>query len=566
VQRIVLSRAKYPIQVPGFFFFFFSFFFFFFILSPMPTAAFSYDQVPYLNRTHVRTHPDRLATIGALLGLDPAPLDHCRVLELGCANGHNLLSMALNLPGSTFVGVDLSARQVADGQAAIADLGLTNLTLRHASILDVDETFGQFDYILCHGVYSWVEAAVQDKILALCRDHLSPQGVAYISYNTFPGWHDKLRVREMVLHHVRHVPDARERIRKSREYVKLLADLVAPADSEELTPYGASLRGEAELVAGQDDDYIFHEYLEDSNWPIYFHEFAARVEKHDLAYLADADRGLKTLETFMPHAAEIARRTTTGLVEFEQFFDFLSNRTFRSSLLVHAGAPIDRAVTGQRLRGLFVRSALRPTDPEADLSRAMFDSYMAEGSPNTYSTSHPVTKAALQVLANAHPRALPFTELTAQACALAYADPAMAQSRVLLAREGDALGLNLLQGYTYDSTLIDLHSFGPALAVLPGERPTALPSARFQALYSHNVANPYHHHIQLDTLSWYLLPFLDGTQDRASLAGLVLANQTLAIEKGGEELTDPEQKQAATLDKVDTCLHNLAHLGLLIDG
>jgi methyltransferase-like protein len=405
---------------------------------------------------------------------------------------------------------------------------------------------------------------VQDKILAICRDHLSPHGVAYVSYNVFPGWHDKLRVREMVLHHVRAVPDARERIRKCREYVKLLADLVAPPGDTELSAYGAVLRGEAELVASQDDDYIFHEYLEDSNWPVYFHEFAARVERHGLTYLADADRGLKTLETFMPHAAEIAKQTTSGLVEFEQFFDFLSNRTFRSSLLVHAAAPVDRSVPGQRLRRLFVRSALRPTDPAADLTRAMFDSYSTEGSPNTYSTSHPVTKAALQVLANAHPRALPFMDLVGQACALAYADPAMAHSRVLLAREAEALGLNLLQGYTYDSTLIDLHAIGPALATLPAQRPVALPSARFQSMFSHNVSNPYHHHIQLDTLSWYVLPFLDGTQDRESLTNLVLANQTLAVEKGGEELTDPDQKRAATMDKVDTCLHNLAHLGLLI--
>jgi hypothetical protein len=88
----------------------------------------SQDPVPSLNRTHVRTHPDRLAATAALLGMRPAPVEGCRVLELGCANGRNLLPMALNLPGSDFVGVDLSARQIADGQAALAELVLANKT------------------------------------------------------------------------------------------------------------------------------------------------------------------------------------------------------------------------------------------------------------------------------------------------------------------------------------------------------------------------------------------------------------------------------------------------------
>ena len=533
----------------------------------MPSTPYSYDQVPYLNRTHVRTHPDRMATMATLLGLEPPRLETCRVLELGCANGHNLLPMALNLPSSQLVGVDLSARQIADGQAAVTELGLTNLTLRHASIVDIDASYGQFDYILCHGVYSWVPAEVQAKILDVCRAHLAPHGVAYVSYNCLPGWHDKMRVREMLLHHVRHISDARERIRQSREFIRGLAEVVAPPEATELSAYGATLRSEAEIVAQQDDDYIYHEYLEDSNLPIYFHEFAARVEAHGLQYLGDADRGLKALESVMPATAQpLAQPYSHSLTALEQFFDFLSNRTFRSSLLVLADAPVDRSVPSYRLKNLFVRAALRPTNPEADLTSAAYEPFATEGSANTFSTAHPVTKAALQVLANAHPRAVPFSDLVAEACARTYPDPSMAQSRVTLTREADALGQNLLQGYTADSALIDLHAFAPPLALTPAERPSALPSARFQAIFGRNVTNPYHHHIHLDTLSWYLVPFLDGTRDVAALVALVLANPSLAVEKDGQELTDPAEKPALVRDQVETCLHTLAHLGLLVEG
>ena len=146
----------------------------------------TYDQVPYLNRAHTHTHPDRLAALATLLGLEPPCLERCRVLELGCANGRNLLPMALALPAAHFTGVDLSARQIADGQAAVAELGLSNLDLRHASLAGVDAGYGLFDYIICHGVYSWVDEALQDaatihRLSRLLSNHplLIAQLVAY---------------------------------------------------------------------------------------------------------------------------------------------------------------------------------------------------------------------------------------------------------------------------------------------------------------------------------------------------------------------------------------------------
>jgi tRNA G46 methylase TrmB len=66
----------------------------------------AYDEVLYPSYTHNQTHPDRLATIATLFGLTPAPVERCRVLELGCGNGSNLVPMAYGLPGSEFVGID----------------------------------------------------------------------------------------------------------------------------------------------------------------------------------------------------------------------------------------------------------------------------------------------------------------------------------------------------------------------------------------------------------------------------------------------------------------------------
>src|SRR5262249_50176902 len=135
-------------------------------------ASNSYDAVPYNSYPFPRTHPDHLAAVATLFGMRPAPIDRCRVLELGCAGGGNLIPMALTLPASRFIGVDLSARQIADGHKLAAGLALDNIDLRHLNILDVGRDLGPFDYIICHGVYCWAPGPVRNKILEVCARNL----------------------------------------------------------------------------------------------------------------------------------------------------------------------------------------------------------------------------------------------------------------------------------------------------------------------------------------------------------------------------------------------------------
>src|SRR5262249_14540707 len=162
----------------------------------------------------------------------PAAVDRCRVLELGCGSGGNLLPMAESLPESRFLGIDLSPRQVSSGQATIQELGLRNIELKAMSITDVDAEMGQFDYVICHGVYSWVPEPVQDKILAICKENLAPHGIAYVSYNTYPGWHLRGLVRELLYFHSRKIAEPAARVQHARAFldflIKALPDKVPP--------------------------------------------------------------------------------------------------------------------------------------------------------------------------------------------------------------------------------------------------------------------------------------------------------------------------------------------------
>src|SRR5208282_3828660 len=196
----------------------------------LPSFASSYDQIPYPARPFAETHPDRLAAIGMLFGMQVPPIDHCRVLELGCARGGNLIPMAEQLPGSQFIGIDLSPVQIAEARGLAEDAGLKNAQFHCMDILDFGAAFGEFDYIICHGVFSWVSRQVQDKILEICASRLMPQGVAYVSYNTYPAWHTRGMIRDMMCYHVSHVTDSQARIREARSLLEFLVQST-PEDS-----------------------------------------------------------------------------------------------------------------------------------------------------------------------------------------------------------------------------------------------------------------------------------------------------------------------------------------------
>ena len=166
----------------------------------MPTAPtssdFAYDRVPYPDSAAPETHPRYLEAVALLSGMQPADLTSCRVLEIGCASGRNLLPMACEFPGSQFVGVDLAGEQIDEATSIARQLQLDNVDFHHASLTDINESWGEFDYILCLGVLSWVLPETQNEILSALGSHLSPHSVGVISYKTYPGWYQLDVLRE----------------------------------------------------------------------------------------------------------------------------------------------------------------------------------------------------------------------------------------------------------------------------------------------------------------------------------------------------------------------------------
>jgi methyltransferase-like protein len=471
------------------------------VSAPDPTLESSYDDVPYGASAHPSTHPDRLATIATLFGATPPPPAEARVLELGCARGGNLIPMAVAAPGARFVGIDLSGRQIEDAQSVVSKLALDNIEVRHASILDVDASYGEFDYIICHGVYAWVPHDVQHKILSIYAEHLSPNGVGHVSYNTYPGWHFRGMVRDMLVYHSSGFTDPATRIAAARAMLGFLAHSAGQESS-----YGRIINAELDLLAKLPDYYLFHEHLEPDNQPLYFHEFAERVAAADLQYLGDADPPTMGHFNFPEEVQQILRKLSNNVVEAEQYMDFLRNRTFRQSLLVKPDVPLSRSLTPASLRGLRVASSVE-VDGSTDGPELQFRGRTNE----SLTTRDPVLVTALRTLRDGWPGSIVFDELVR----------AVSEALGVGADEvGRSLGKSLLRLYV-SSRLVELHAAAPAFTLVVGDRPVASPLARLQARETTEVTNLRHEPVRLGDAERLVLAHVDGTRSRAEIAALL---------------------------------------------
>ena len=241
-----------------------------------------YGAVGYAAQSNALAHPDRLATVAALHGLSPPAIATCRVLEVGCSDGANLLPMAAGLPEAQFVGCDLSPDAIAVARSAVAETGLANVTLIEGDLRALPDALGSFDFIVAHGVYSWVPPSVRDALFALAARRLTERGLAFVSYNVYPGCHVRQAAWEMLRFHVEAVSGARERLAAARS---LAAALAEPGRAQSETD--VLLRRELARIAAVSDSALYHDDIAMPNDPVWFRDFAAHARRHGLAFVSE---------------------------------------------------------------------------------------------------------------------------------------------------------------------------------------------------------------------------------------------------------------------------------------
>ncbi|MGD8834730.1 MAG: class I SAM-dependent methyltransferase [Desulfobacteraceae bacterium] len=536
----------------------------------------TYECTPYPDFCYTQTHPNRLAAIGRLLGLDPAPIDACRVLELGCASGGNLIPMAESLPGSEFVGLDFADNQIAIGRKAIAELHLSNIRLLVMDLLDVTAKMGRFDYIIAHGVLSWVPEPVRQKLFKICQQHLAPNGIAYVSYNTLPGWRMLGALREMMLYRTRHDQNPDQKVKSARELMGFLAENVAngkDASGTFLGSYGDMIRAyngflkERRQPDKGGDALLLHDELGVVNKPFYFVEFMEMARACGLNYVAEAEFSAVTPKDFSPEAVKQIQVLAKDTIDAEQYMDFLRNRTLRQTLLCHKANRLNRAVRPEMLIDNDFSFATKAwaVDNSAVADKAVARYEAPDGS--VFATDHPVTKAAWSHLISVSPLAVPFTELLKQARTMVYGTQRVSKKEAV--QDQLVLAANLLQAYCYSLQLVELRVDKNLFQRRVSHRPLTSPFTIYQAKRGTRVVNRSHESITLNSHIRHLVRYLDGTRDRKDLLDqlmkLACNGKVQICDNDGNTITDPEALGPHLEDELDANLNWLARSALLVE-
>ena len=453
--------------------------------------ASSYDALPYPGYPFPQSHPGRMAAQATLRGLAPPPVETARVLELGCGDGGNLIPMAFGLPDATFTGIDLSESALARGRAHARDLRLRNVELA-AGDLDEPDLDEPYDYVVAHGVYSWVSPKARDNVLAIAAKALSDEGVAYLSYNTKPGGHLRQVARELMQWATRGVTDPRQIVARAREAVRTVIDAQQPDDV-----YGRFLDEYLTKVLERSDAGVFHDDLELHNEAVYLHELVEHAQRHGLTYLAEADLHESSYGTQADGVDDaLDALEPDSEVDQEQALDFLRLRMYRQTLFCTQRAPRNDLPDRNRIDDLQAYSPMRPTDQDAQLhdeSRITF-----EGKHGArLNTDHPAVKQTFAALGDVWPASRP--------------------ARELLGDDPDAVRQALLGGHA--AGLVQLTTHAPPIAHAPADKPATTALARAQAhAGSDHVTNLKHERIPIaDDDGRKLIALLDGTNDRAAL-------------------------------------------------
>ena len=510
----------------------------------------AYDAIPYSSHPFAQSHPDRLAAVAKLFGLDAPAVDNCRVLELGCSMGGNLIAMAQKYPGARFLGIDSSSRQIADGWKVVDALHLKNAELKQLDILDVGDSLGEFDYIISHGVYSWVPPAVQNKMLDLCKRHLSANGVAYISYNTYPGWHVRGIVRDMMLYRGMQFNDPATRLAQAKSLVEFVAKSSPGSDD----PYRKLLQGELDVLTRSDDYYLHHDHLEENNHPVYFHEFARRLGVNGLQYLGEADFSTMVSTNFAPDIAKTLHDLGAhDILQMEQYMDFVRCRYFRQTLICHSAARLNRQLSPALVKNLLLASQATPEAAAASAEPSELETFRTPGGRGITCRS-PITKHALRMLKQKWPGSVPFQELFALCKSAGATDDEYLANEMLACMAAGVVEWRL----SPDPFSTEVNAM-----------PATTPSARLQASQGTRVTNLRGETVTLDELHRIVLRHLDGKQSHTQLIEsinkfVVEGGHQLKRESDNQPVTDPAEMRELLKTALGKILQNLAVKALIL--
>lgn len=272
-----------------------------------------------------------------LQGVDmpaPEPGQPFRYLELGFGLGLSL-NIHAAVRGGEFWGTDFLP-QHAERARVTSETAGNNCVILNKSFAELDEMSAdgklpQFDAVAFHGIWSWINIENRTHILNILRRNLRSGGVAYISYNTQPGWSFFMPVRELMVQNVERLGedvDIHERIKTTLDYVNSLGE--AGAAFFKNNPQSmAFLRH----IKKYPVNYLAQEYFNRSWQPFYFREVAEDLASVGCGFVSSTNLTSQTGALVPPQTRGLLGQTVNPFTR-ETLRDFAMNQRFRSDLFV----------------------------------------------------------------------------------------------------------------------------------------------------------------------------------------------------------------------------------------
>lgn len=518
-----------------------------------------YDEVPYEAHPFPQTAVERLAACAFMFGLDAPSPSRARVLEIGCAGAGNLIPYAARFPDAQVVGVDLSAVQIAQGIAAVERAGLENISLHVMDVADIDDSLGPFDYIVCHGVYSWVPGVVQDAILRVCEENLAPDGIAYVSYNVYPGWKAREIVRDAMLLRggPRETPE--EKLSFGQGMLEFL-DQSARPDSV----LKKALDETMPIIRGAHPSYLLHEFYEPFNAPCYFKEFLGRAEKRGLSYLAESEWSSMFVQNYAESVrAPLLSECGGSQIVMEQYLDFLVDRTFRQTLLVKSerAERIRYQLDPLRIGSMYFAGSYE-ADDKSPLTLDSVEQLCTSFSNRSVTLRNPVHKAVALALNARFPAVMTVDELVA-AATLKVAEPEHAVRALVLQMVEELVIVSGILVRCEKPTIADHVSSHPR--VLDANR-------RLFGTFAHDegpvsACNQWHAPTKLFPLETFLVPLLDGNRSFGALEAEVAAaalTGRLIFSRHGQPIDGEDVYPEFVREELTLALQGLRRKGMLV--
>lgn len=269
-----------------------------------------------------------------------------RYCELGCGRGYGTALLAAANPDMDFVGIDFNPTHIAEAQSFADKVGLANLTFLETSFGDAvassDPVLDDFDFVTLHGVFTWVSAEARREIVDFLRTRLRPGGIAYVSYNTFPGWAAITPLQHMIREvAARSTGDSLARLGRARDMIAQLARAGCAYIAQ-----NPSVRSRVEHISKQDVHYLAHEFLNEHWSPIYVTQAFEQFREAKLTFIGSASIAENRLSFAVPKDMHALVTSATDLAMREQVKDLAVNKQFRRD--VYVKGPIALTTAEQR--------------------------------------------------------------------------------------------------------------------------------------------------------------------------------------------------------------------------